>query len=136
MFVLFELGLRLDELDDIDLQSFKFSLSSILDILLVLLISIISIAIVIAIVAAFPFAASAAIGERYRIRNAVFYLTIGAVTGMLSWPIFDWIAAPRSVYPQAFLTGYAEIDVPILAVCGAVGGIAYWWKAGRNAGAT
>ena len=81
---------------------------------------------------AIPFVISFLIAEKFSIRNVWYYVVCGTLTGIIATPVFTsrgGTFAILAVY-ERWIT-----DAPLVAACGAFGGLVYWWKAGRFAGA-
>ncbi len=79
-----------------------------------------------------PFGISFAIAERYGIQNVWYYAACGTLTGFVATPAFTLLNiaghSPPPFYERCIT------NAPLVVLCGTLGGLAYWWKAGRWAG--
>jgi hypothetical protein len=78
-----------------------------------------------------PFGILFVIAERFSIRNVLYYIILGALTGLILTPAFTVFQS--SVNPLPFYERCIA-NAPLLAFSGCFGGFVYWWKAGRGAG--
>jgi hypothetical protein len=83
------------------------------------------------ITAMLPFGTSFAIAERFSIQNVWYYLACGTLAGLVGTPVFA--ALSGGLHSPPFYERCIT-NAPLIALCGTVGGLAYWWKAGRWAG--
>lgn len=90
---------------------------------------------VVAFLAALPAVALArATARRFKIRNIVYYLACGALTGLVLTPLYVLIGPQQSWQNEQNFSEDCITWGPIFIACGACGAITFWLKAGRHIG--